>query len=91
LFTGFVVERQVGSSRIEPGLTPAVAIDLVFPNWTQFAADCGQSRVWAGIHFQSAVDESVKLCDVFGERAYDYVKALIDGVAPVRGPSQGRF
>lgn len=91
LFTGFVVERQVGSSRIEPGLTPAVATDLVFPNWTQFAADCGQSRVWAGIHFQSAVDESVKLCDVFGERAYDYVKALIDGVAPVRGPSQGRF
>jgi hypothetical protein len=90
-FPGFVVERPAGSSRIEPGVTPAIDTSVVFPSWTQFAADCGQSRVWAGVHFQSAVDESFKLCNVFGENAYDYVNALIDGVAPVRGPSQGRF
>lgn len=90
-FPGFVIERPAGSSRIEPGVTPAIATSLVFPTWTQFAADCGQSRIWAGVHFQSAVDESVKLCSVFGEKAYDYVNALIEGVAPERGPSQGRF
>jgi hypothetical protein len=88
---GFPVERLAGSSRIEPGVTPAVDTVLVFPNWTEFAADCGQSRVWAGVHFQSAVDESVKLCDTFGDHAYDYLNTLIDGTAPARGPSKGRY
>jgi hypothetical protein len=88
---GFPVERPAGSSRVEPGITPVVDTVVVFPTWTDFATDCGQSRVWAGVHFQSAVDESFKLCSVFGDRAYNYVNQLIDGVAPERGPSTGRF
>ena len=88
---GYPVERPAGSSKIEPGVTPAVGTVLQFPTWTDFAADCGQSRVWAGVHFQSAVDESSKLCDVFGDSAYDYVSDLINGTAPEREPSLGRF
>ncbi len=88
---GYPVNRPAGSSRVEPGITPAVDTTIVFDTWADFAADCGQSRVWAGVHFQSAVDESVKLCDVFGDRAYDYVVSLIAGTAPERGPSTGQY
>ena len=90
-FPGFVAPRPAGSSRIEPGFTPAQDTDLVFSTWTQFAADCGQSRVWAGVHFQSAVDESLSRCSVFGDLAFDYLNALRDGDAPKREPSIGRF
>ena len=50
--------------------------------------DCRQSRVWAGVHFQAAVDESRKLCNVFGDLAYDYLLTLIDGTAPERAPAK---
>lgn len=88
---GFPVEYPQGSSRIEPGITPAAHTVLVFPTWTAFANDCGQSRVWAGVHFQSAVDESLSRCSVFGDRAFDYLGALLAGDATERGPSTGRF
>ncbi len=77
-----------GSSRIEPGITPAADTSLFFPTWTDFVHDCGQSRVWAGVHFQAAVDESRKLCNVFGDLAYDYLLTLIDGTAPERAPAK---
>lgn len=85
----WTVSRAAGSSRIEPGVTPAAPVDLLFETWTQFAADCGQSRVWAGVHFQAAVDESAQLCGTFGDTAFDYVSALVDGKAPLRPPSRG--
>jgi hypothetical protein len=88
---GYPVNWPAGSSRIEPGLTPAEDTTIVFHTWTDFAADCGQSRVWAGVHFQSAVDESVKLCAVFGDLGYDYVVSLINGTALERGPSTGLY
>ena len=61
---------------------------MVFPTWTDFERDCGQSRVWAGVHFQAAVDESLATCGVFGDLAYDYMESLIDGTAAERGPSR---
>lgn len=86
---GWPVEFPAGSSRIEPGITPANDTTLLFPTWTEWAADCGQSRVWAGVHFQSAVDEAAAVCPVFGDMAYDYLVSLVNGTAPARGPSQG--
>lgn len=83
------VLRPAGSSRIEPGITPAVDTVLHFETWTDLATDCGQSRVWAGVHFQAAVDESARLCNVFGDMAYDYLLSLIAGTAPERPPSVG--
>ena len=87
---GFPVEYPAGSSRIEPGFTPSVDTTLVFDTWTDFANDCGQSRVWAGVHFQAAIDESKAICPVFGEMAYSYMQKLIDGSAALRPPSAGR-
>lgn len=85
----WTVPQLAGSSRTEPGITPTGNIDLVFDTWTDFAEDCGQSRVWAGVHFQSAVDESAKICGTFGDIAYDYLTMLVNGDAPLREPSQG--
>lgn len=87
---GYQVARPAGSSRIEPGITPASDTVMVFDTWTQFNEDCGQSRVWAGVHFQAAVDESQRLCDEFGDVAYEYLQELIDGTAPRRRPARRR-
>lgn len=84
---GFPVSRPAGSSKVEPGKTPAEDTVLVFPTWTEFTQSCGQSRVWAGVHFQAAVDASLATCNVFGDMAYGYLKSLMDGTAPARGPS----
>ncbi|MDE0125858.1 MAG: hypothetical protein OXN97_14895 [Bryobacterales bacterium] len=84
------IEFAAGSSRIEPGTTPSADIAVEFPTWTAFAEACGTSRVWAGVHFEAAVDASQNVCGVFGDLAYDYVASLIDGTAAARAPSQGR-
>ena len=87
---GWVIPVPMGASRIEPGITPTGPIDLNFATWTDFVDDCGQSRVWAGVHFQAAVDASKAMCDEFGNLAYAYLGSLIDGSAPPRPPSMGR-
>ncbi len=83
------VPAPAGSSLVEPGITPATDIDLFFPTWTGFVEDCGQSRVWAGVHFQASVDKSRNLCNVFGDMAYDYLQALNNGTAAERPPAVG--
>lgn len=87
---GLTVNFPAGSSRIEPGITPSTDIAIEFPTWTAFSEACGKSRVWAGVHFQAAVDESQKVCGTFGDMAHKYVESLIDGTAKPRAPSQGR-
>lgn len=84
----WTVSRAAGSSRVEPGITPAADLDLHFATWSDFARDCGQSRVWAGVHFQAAVDESAARCDTFGDLAHDYLDTLLAGTAAERGPSR---
>ncbi|MGH1538909.1 MAG: vanadium-dependent haloperoxidase [Arenicella sp.] len=87
----YQIPRAAGSSRIEPGVTPAVDTVLNYDTWTEFADDCGQSRVWAGVHFQAAVDESRRVCNVFGDMANDYMIDLINGTAEARPASKGRW
>ncbi len=84
----WTVSRAAGSSRVEPGLTPAQDLDLEFPTWSGFAEACGESRVWAGVHFRAAVEASEDLCDVFGELAYSYLNELVSGEAELRPPSE---
>ncbi|WP_345423753.1 vanadium-dependent haloperoxidase [Halioxenophilus aromaticivorans] len=86
----YPVNYPAGSSRIEPGVTPASDTTLVFDTWTDLAQDCGQSRLWAGVHFRSAIDESMAFCPRFGDMAVEYMDSLIKGTAALRLPSQGR-
>lgn len=82
------VSYPAGTSRIEPGITPARDMTLTFDTWTDFADDCGQSRYWGGVHFLPAVDSSAAFCRVFGDMAYEYLLTLMDGTAPPREPAQ---
>ena len=80
----WTVPAPAGSSRVEPDVTPASDIALQFPTWTAFNQDCGQSRVWGGVHFQAAVTAGRKLCNVFGDLAFDYFSKLLAGTAAPR-------
>ena len=82
------VSYPAGTSRIEPGVTPAQDLTLHFETWTDFASNCGQSRVWGGVHFPAAVESSEAICSRFGDLAYDYYTTLMDGSAPPREPAQ---
>ena len=51
---GYSVTLPAGSSKIEPGLTPAQAITLTWPTFTDAADEAGLSRRYGGIHFAAA-------------------------------------
>lgn len=87
----FRIEYPAGSSRIEPGITPVEDTTIRYTNWTDFSEDCGDSRVWAGVHFEAAITESRKVCDVFGDLAYEYGMSRITGTPQVKEPAIGRL
>jgi hypothetical protein len=77
------VPAPQGSSSVEPGITPATDIVLgPWATWTAFAADCGQSRLWGGVHFPAAIAAGRPLGTAIGELAYVFLKRHIDGNAP---------
>ena len=43
---------EAGESRIEPGALPAYNQTYRIKTFTDFAYECGESRMWAGVHFQ---------------------------------------
>ena len=76
------VPAPMGSSLVEPGVTPAADLTLTWATWTDFETDCGMSRLWGGIHFPSAIQAGHNLGHTIGEVAYRFLKSHIDGVAP---------
>lgn len=79
---GFALPAPAGSSLVEPGVTPAEDILLgPWPTWTAFEEECGQSRLWGGVHFQASVDAGQELCRPIGDLAYEFLEAHIDGTA----------
>ena len=82
------VSYPAGSSRVEPGVTPAHDMTLSYDTWSDFAAACGQARHWSGVHFVAAVEASAGYCSTFGDRAYEYFQSLMDGSAALRQPAQ---
>jgi hypothetical protein len=79
---GWTVPYARGSSRIEPGVTPAHDTALTFETWTKFETVCGDSRVWGGVHFQAAVEASKPMCARIGDRAYRFITRHIAGQVP---------
>jgi len=51
---GYSVTLPAGSSRIEPGATPASAVVLRWETFTDAANEAGVSRRYGGIHFRAA-------------------------------------
>ncbi len=86
---GFTGTLYANSSIHERGITPANNVTITFDTWTEWVDACGDSRVWSGAHFRTAVDEAVDLCTPIGDHAYDYFRSLLDGTAPQKtGPDQ---
>ena len=51
---GYSVTLPAGSSKIEPGVTPAGAVVLRWDTFTDAANEAGISRRYGGIHFRQA-------------------------------------
>ena len=52
----WAVPVPMGSSTVEPGITPATDIVLgPWATWTEWETECGLSRLWGGVHFLDAI------------------------------------
>ncbi|WP_225839304.1 DUF6851 domain-containing protein [Streptomyces sp. NK08204] len=68
-----------GSSFVEPGVTPANDMTLHWSNWTDFARDCGESRVWAGENFPAAIEAAKQYAPKIGDLSYEFVQRKLNG------------
>jgi hypothetical protein len=71
---GWTVPTPKGSSRIEPGITPARDITIGWKTWTDVERDCGRSRIWGGVHFRASIDAGYELGRRIGNVAYGFVR-----------------
>jgi hypothetical protein len=79
---GASVRVAAGSSRIEPGLTPARDVLLSWPTFSSAAGQAGVSRRYGGIHFaQGDLDARVG-GRLVARRAWAKALTYFDGTAP---------
>lgn len=78
------VTFRAGSSIIEPGTTPSKDISVEYSAFSLMAYDCAQSRIWAGVHFQDAIDNIKSIGTEIGIKAANYVRALTNGINPTK-------
>jgi len=76
---GWPVPFPQGSSRIEPGVSPANDLTLLFPTWTDFEQRCGQSRFWSGVHFKPSITNGHAVGKAIGDRAFTFVMNHVNG------------
>jgi hypothetical protein len=79
---GFSVAVPAGSSRVEPGVTPAADLALSWDTWTDLENDCGQSRLWGGVHFAASIPAGMEIGHRVGDLAFEFVQRHLDGEVP---------
>ena len=67
-----VIVHPPGSSSREPGCVPSATTTITYTTWTDWEYGCGESRLNAGVHFQSAVNASRVVCPQLGDITYEY-------------------
>ena len=65
-----------GSSKTEPGVTPAEDLSVVYPNMKALRDACGNSRLDGGMHFEASVPAGYELCSGVGLEANLYSASL---------------
>jgi hypothetical protein len=78
---GARVTIPAGSSRIEPGATPAVPTVLTWPTFTNALDEAGNSRRQGGIHFLDADLGGRDLGDAVGANAWAKAQSYVNGSA----------
>ncbi|PJE95970.1 hypothetical protein CUT44_19380 [Streptomyces carminius] len=68
-----------GSSLVEPGVTPARDMTLSWNNLTDFAGECGESRIWGGENFRSSVEAASQYAPRISDLAYEFVQRKVNG------------
>lgn len=75
----WVYSLIAGTSYTEPGVTPAADVTITFDKWSTLALECGQSRLYGGMHFAEAVNAGHELCTNFMTPVYDNALLLLAG------------
>jgi hypothetical protein len=81
---GASVRIPAGSSRVEPGLTPAVDVTLSWATFAEAADQAGRSRRYGGIHFRDGDLVGRALGGLVGARAWQAATELFAGRQPGR-------
>jgi len=68
-----------GSSRFEPGLTPAAPVRLRWETFSEAADEAGISRIYGGIHFRDGDLEGRRIGRAVGRAVVERVRALVAG------------
>jgi len=76
---GWSVPFAKGSSLVEPGITPANDINASWNTWSEFEQDCGQSRLWAGVHFPASIPAGQDIGHEIAGIAFEFVNKHING------------
>lgn len=87
LFTGSdrfgdSVALLAGSSRVEPGLTPASDVTLYWETFSDAANQAGMSRRYGGIHFEQGDLDARRTGRVAARRAWRRAQSYYDGTEP---------
>ena len=82
---------EKGESRIEPGTLPPRNVTYRLQTFSDFAFECGESRMWAGVHFQDAIDVikpiAKKIARLATKLVLKYFNAEPAPVAPIQVPA----
>eukprot|EP00536_Pseudo-nitzschia_multiseries_P018310 jgi/Psemu1/70504/estExt_Genemark1.C_23710002 len=68
-----------GSSKTEPGVTPAMDITVTYTKWSEIAKDCGLSRLYGGMHFKDSITAGNELCSGFVGPVVNNAELLLAG------------
>jgi hypothetical protein len=83
---GDSVTLAAGSSKIEPGVTPAKAVTLRWETFVDAADEAGLSRRYGGIHFRAADVAGRLLGRAVAAKAWSKAQSYFDGVVENRVP-----
>jgi hypothetical protein len=67
---GDSITLAAGSSKVEPGKTPAQPVTLTWPTFTDAAAESGMATRYAGTHFRRADEDGRRLGQMAAEKAW---------------------
>jgi hypothetical protein len=87
---GYSMAAEKGSSRIEPGITPAQPVALKWETFTEAADQAGLAGCFAGIHFTSADLAGRQLGRLAADRGFARAELYFSGNVSVRSDVSNR-